>query len=182
MNILSKAQETAQAAQLTLALSLIKPARFEQALEKAAELGVSCLSPLITHRCTIRLNAARRKEKPVRWQRIADEAAQQCGRSIRMLVEPIRPFADWLKLPDKPKMLIPTLAGETVSLSQTLQTLSPMEPLAVLIGPEGDFTPQEVQLAVDCGAIPVSLGPLTLRSETAAIALVSIVQQHRLAW
>jgi 16S rRNA (uracil1498-N3)-methyltransferase len=77
-------------------------------------------------------------------------------------------------------VLIPTLLGDTKPIGQVLKEISPRTPVTVLIGPEGDFSPAEVEMAKSKGAVPVSLGPLTLRTETAALAVLALALLWRL--
>jgi len=175
--------EPAPAGRLTLAQALIKPARFDWIVQKASELGVERLVPLVTARTVARLPSERDERKALRWQRIADAAAQQCGRSTVMRLEPPMALGTFLEkcqvLPKAGKVpgtFICTLAVEGVALREALAAASSAQSLCVLIGPEGDFTAAEVALAKCHGAIPVSLGRLTLRSETAALAVIALLQ------
>jgi len=166
---------------ITLVQALIKPTRFDWIVEKAAELGAERLVPVITERSVIQLSREQ-THKHQRWQRIADQALEQCGRATRMRVEPARSLADWLRDCAKTPatILIPTLEGDRVALAEAARSVQAGLPVAILIGPEGDFSPAELEAAKKQGAIPVSLGTLTLRSETAAVALIAILQHLRL--
>lgn len=156
-----------------LAPALLKADKFDWVVQKATELGVVAITPVITERTVISLAADRAGRRRERWQRIAIEAAEQSGRTrIPAVADPI-PFAKLLeRTPGAPVILF--WEGERE------QGLAPAmsgngSPLLVLVGPEGGFTPGEVQAAASAGARTVSLGPLILRSETAAIAGVAMI-------
>jgi 16S rRNA (uracil1498-N3)-methyltransferase len=179
VRIAQEREEPGGALALTLALSLIRPERFEWVVQKATELGVRRLVPLVTARTVIRLSADRVAGKLARWHRIAAEAATQCGQPSLPTIEPPQRFDRFLAtLGRESRLLIPTLAVRCPSLATVLKAVRRPRAAVALIGPEGDFTADEVALAQRCGARPVSLGPLTLRSETAAIVMVAILQ-HR---
>lgn len=161
---------------LWLAVGLLKADRFDWMVQKATELGVSRVSPLLTRHTVVRPSAGR-QEKRGRWQRIAVEAAKQSRRATIPLIDPPRSFEAFLPLLHGHWMiLMPTLAVTTVSLHEALTQRAPGMDVAVLIGPEGDFSREEVAQAQAYGAKPVSLGVLTLRSETAALATLAILQ------
>lgn len=156
-----------------LAPALLKADRFDWVVQKATELGVVGITPVITERTVISLAADRAGRRRERWQRIAMEAAEQSGRTrVPMVADPI-PFANLLEqTPGAPALLFwedEREQGLAPALSGT------GGPLLALVGPEGGFTPGEVQSAVRAGARPASLGPLILRSETAAIAGVAMI-------
>ena len=170
---------------VTIAAALIKPARFDWLVEKTAELGAAKLVPLVTDRTTIQLDPLRREAKIARWQRIADEALQQCGRTETMMVEPISTLKEFFARTNKEsRIFIPTLDGERHHLNPYAGFFAEGTRINVvaLIGPEGDFTPGELKLAVEHGAVPITLGPLTLRSETAAAALLAVLQYSSGQW
>lgn len=164
-------------AQVTLVQALIKGERFEWLIQKATELGVARIVPLITQRTVVRPAAAGAQQKRARWERIAREAATQCGRAhVPDITSPAR-FTDVLPLVTTSALtLIATLAVDTRPLREVLERQGRFGNAIVMIGPEGDFTPGEAAMAQDRGAHPVSLGPLTLRAETAGIAALSILQ------
>ena len=176
--------EQAQGRTIGLAVALIKPERFDWLIQKATELGVERIHPLVTHRTITRPSAEQGERRRERWQRIAEEAAKQCGRATVPILNPPTPFETFLAGAKPPTtLLIPTRSAHAVSLDDAVKAIGSEQSVTILIGPEGDFTPEEVALAQTHGARPVFLGPLTLRSETAAIAALAILQ-HRLnpAW
>ncbi|MDR1310169.1 MAG: 16S rRNA (uracil(1498)-N(3))-methyltransferase [Deltaproteobacteria bacterium] len=146
-----------------LALALIRAPRFDWAVEKAAELGAARLAPLITLRSNpSALGEAKRR----RWDRLAEEARKQCGRPRPMAIDAPLALSDFLGL---------GLPGRRILLDPSGPLLSPGPPApsCLLVGPEGGLTDGEKALALDSGFGPASLGPLRLRSETAALAALA---------
>ncbi len=180
MMITEEAQEPATRMAITLAQALIKADRFAWVVQKATELGVARIIPLETQRAVVRAPTARSGVKQGRWQRIAAEAAKQCGRATVPQVDPPSRFAAVIAgLPSQPCALMPTLAVPSPLLRDAADAVRRADAVTVLIGPEGDFTPEEVAAAQQAGARAVSLGPLTLRSETAAIAVLALLQSMK---
>jgi len=153
--------------------ALIKAEPFEWLLEKAVELGATSIQPVITERTVIHLDAAQTEKKLAKWRRHMIESAKQCHTPfVPELKAPVA-FAAGLHVTANFK-LIPALSEHTRTLKQALPTDKPAS-VAVLIGPEGDFTPEEEAQAFSAGFMPVTLGPLILRAETAAIATLAIL-------
>jgi 16S rRNA (uracil1498-N3)-methyltransferase len=173
-----------------LCQGLLKSARFEWILEKGTELGVSTFAPILCRRSMAGLEDAG-PAKIQRWQRIIQEAAEQCGRSRLPALAPIRPLMHALNdIPPGALALIPWEEEHTTSLREALTAFSvqadpsqaeqaeqPTPPLTVVlfIGPEGGLMAEEVKLAQRHGVRPVSLGPRILRAETAALSAVANV-------
>lgn len=167
-------EEPAPAREVILAHALIRPERFEWMLEKATELGVSRVLPLVTSRTTVR--AAVGSQRLLRWRRIMEAACAQCHRNRVPALEPPQHFDALLERLRGACVLLPTLEGPRVPLADALRTAGGQAAIWLLIGPEGDFTSEEVAQAVGQGATAVHLGPRVLRSETAALAAVTLVQ------
>lgn len=162
---------------VTLAVSVIKPDRMEWLIEKACELGVTAVVPLLTERCIVKMPKERWKSKVDRWRKIAAESCKQCGLAELPSIENPVLLKEFLsRFSDYDRVLMATLAAPTESLRSTLnfQTSGTVHVLG-LIGPEGDFTKKEVDAALTRGAKPVNLGALTLRSETAGVYFLSVV-------
>ncbi len=160
---------------ITLAISVIKPERMEFLIQKACELGISKLVPLLTERCVVRLSKERWAAKLVRWRKIASESCKQCGQTKVPEITPLENYQPFLStLSKQDALFIPTLAVKGESFYQALKN-SPGKQWVVLIGPEGDFTKREVEQAIVSGAKAVTLGSLVLRSETAAIYALSVL-------
>ncbi len=162
-------------AALILAAALIKAARFEWMIQKATELGVAEIMPLITRMSDIKLS---RGGLPLaRWDRILKDAARQCGRfSAPRLHTPLE-FSDFLRrqeLSACTKLLFYEKASAPWHPDKALADAK----IVLCIGPEGGWDLGEIEQAMQAGYRTFSLGPWTLRAETAAIAAAAIVQHH----
>ncbi|WP_112429484.1 16S rRNA (uracil(1498)-N(3))-methyltransferase [Thermogemmatispora tikiterensis] len=174
---------------LVLYQGLLKSARFEWILEKGTELGISAFVPLRCQRSQIGQEEPG-ATKAQRWQRILQEAAEQCGRTRLPALLPVRSLSQALaELPADALIVMPWEQEKRLSLRTALrarrrqlhETLAMGGPLtvALFIGPEGGLAPEEVALARECGALVVSLGPRILRAETAAlVAAASILYEY----
>lgn len=152
---------------LTLAPAVTKR-NMDWIIQKANELGVAALAPLVTDRTIVRA------AKPDRWREIAVEACKQSGNNWLPEIHAPVPLTEFLENAGAFDLkLIAALAPGTVPLKSALK---PARSALVLIGPEGDFTSAEVELARAAGCAPVSLGPLTLRAETAALYALSVLR------
>jgi len=159
--------------EITLLLSVFKFDRLEWALEKAVELGVSTIVPVIAHRTESHLasSAAKRVE---RWRRIARESSQQSRRSTEPeITAPIKLLDAVAKRSGTRVLLSEHETPERVSLKNIIAE-HPMEPLTLAIGPEGGWTQEELELFRKSGWLFASLGPTVLRVETATIAALAI--------
>ncbi|EGW38713.1 16S rRNA (uracil(1498)-N(3))-methyltransferase [Desulfosporosinus sp. OT] len=159
---------------------LSKGEKMEWVIQKGTELGMVGLVPLRAKRSVMHLEGSKAHERVVRWQKIASEAAKQ---SHRVQEPQILEVSDWkdLKenLPLDTQWLIPYEEEKTQRLASVLDTLDSERPIAILIGPEGGFDEAEVALAQEkLGAQSVSLGPRILRTETAALAALTMVLAH----
>ena len=169
-------EEPPPVCEIALLPALVKLERFEWMIEKATELGVAHIRPLLSQRTTVRPPAARSQNRLARWQRIATSAAAQCGRATVPSIEAPAPFEEAMQTLAGWPIVIPTLLERGPLLAAYLASHPPVPRIALVIGPEGDFTAEEVRLAQSHGAAVVSLGRLTLRAETAALATVTLVQ------
>jgi len=163
---------------ITVACALPKKVKMDDIVDKLTQLGVECIIPLQTERVIVRLDKQKKQERLARWQKIAISAVKQSQRSKLPLIEPVTGFKEALLAARSFDLkLIPTLEGRRKTLREVFRDSSKkIERVMVLIGPEGDFTPNEVVLAIDAGFLPVSLGPLVLRVDTAAVAVVSFIK------
>jgi len=158
--------------EVTLAISPLKnPARLDFAVEKATELGVSTIIPLVCER------TIRKHEKHLRLQKLAAAAMKQCGRCVLPTVFILTHF-DTL-VANSGQYQLKLIPHERTEQSQFIGSVMKHHPEAksalILIGPEGGFTDEEMRLAADHGFVAISLGPRRLRSETAAISALSWV-------
>lgn len=156
---------------VTLAIGIPANDRMDLLVEKATELGVTALHPIMCERSVLRLADERAERRRAHWQAVAVAACEQCGRATLPVLEPVRPFAEWIARANA--------AGSRLLLSlargaPALKTL-PLHETAVLAlsGPEGGLTPAEEEAARAAGFAPVSLGPRVLRADTAPLALLA---------
>ncbi|MDO4528638.1 MAG: RsmE family RNA methyltransferase [bacterium] len=158
---------------LRLFACIPKGDRMEWLLEKATELGVNEIVPVISDRTIVRLEGKQAIAKRERWQRIVEAASRQCGTTLIPTVHPPMRFAETQTLMQQcTTLIVAALIPEAKPLKPVLDTLDPTQTEQVWgwwCGPEGDFTATEMQTILAAGAIPVTLGPLILRAETAAI-------------
>ena len=147
---------------LHMAVSPIKnPSRFEWFLEKATEIGVGTITPILCER------TEKQHFKPERYQNLLIAAMKQSGRTVLPQLNHPVPLAQFTPMYHIPRRLV-AWCGEGEKLSLT-DALKPGLDTLFLIGPEGDFSPKEVELAIGAGCLPVSLGSARLRTETAAV-------------
>jgi 16S rRNA (uracil1498-N3)-methyltransferase len=162
------------AAHVTLYLSLLnKPDKLEWAFQKCTEVGATGFVPLLSARTVTGPPAPARYE---RWSRIIQEAAEQSGRTVLPALSPTLPFAQAVAAATTESLaLIPTLDA-TIPLARAVEPAARQSApnLSIFIGPEGGFTPDEIAGATAIGLVPVSLGPRTLRAETAAAVALAL--------
>jgi 16S rRNA (uracil1498-N3)-methyltransferase len=163
---------------VTLAQAVPKGKNMELILEKAAELGAAAIAPLMSERTIVRGNEEDHAHKRHKWQRVVVEACKQCGQNWIPTVEiPRTPKAFFESVPKFDLTLIASLQNDALPLKQLLSGTRPRSVL-ILVGPEGDFTPAEIALAKSHGCRPVTLGPIILRTETAAIYCLSVLNHE----
>lgn len=177
-DILSRAgPPPASGPRTTLGLALIKSEHMDWAIQKATELGIACLVPLMTGRTVIRLSHERIPNRMARWRAIAREAAQQSMRwEIPEVTEP-KSFEVWCE--GESDTMCKLLLWENPQgrgLRESLRGRPRPETIAVAIGPEGGFDPEEVMRAEQWGFETVSLGSRILRTESAVLTAVAIIQ------
>jgi 16S rRNA (uracil1498-N3)-methyltransferase len=163
--------------QICLCPALLKSDRFDWIVQKATELGVFSISPLLTEHTVVKIEKASEEKKLKRWNKISLEAAKQCKRSSIPIIEPIRTLGELFSSLPKPSYIImPTLATTSVSIKEIINRDSQPNRVHLLIGPEGDFSKKEILLAQSYGVNFVSLGHLVLRSETACVASIAMLR------
>ena len=194
--------------QITLAQAIPKGKNMDLIVQKAVEIGAAEIAPLISERTIVHLEAKEAAQKQAKWQQVAIEATKQCGQNWLPTVQMPRKLSDFFltveagvsPAPDfgtQPTRLPPPNRGLDLRLIGSLQSdavhlkevLADYErehharPVNVLmcIGPEGDFTPAELNLARSHGCRPITLGPIILRVETAAIYCLSVLSYELLA-
>jgi 16S rRNA (uracil1498-N3)-methyltransferase len=165
---------------IVLLQAVPKGSRMDYLVEKAVELGVWEIVPLQTARGIARPGETGHASRPERWRRIAESAARQCGTAwLPHVGAPVSFDAALARLAACDHAFLAALGPGTTPLREAIGQISgggPDVTVAVLIGPEGDFTPEEIAQGRSAGALPVSLGSLTLRVETAALYAVSVLR------
>ena len=156
---------------------LPKQEKMELIVQKAVELGVCQVIPVQTRRCVVKLDAKKAAKKVQRWQQIAESAAKQAGRGYIPAVSEVMTFQEALAFSETLDIrLIPyELADGMEGTRKILDEIRPRQSVGIFIGPEGGFEKEEVSRAVEAGAMPITLGKRILRTETAGIAVLSIL-------
>jgi len=163
---------------ITLIQAIPKGARSDLIIEKATEMGVSRIIPVISKRVIVRLKGKQAEKRVERWNRVAKSAAKQCGTKWLPQIDDICSYSSVLKnLSGFDVILLGSLVDGVKPLKNVIENLHGSKPksLAIIIGPEGDLTPSEIEASLSAGAIPVSFGNLVLRAETAAIYALSVL-------
>jgi 16S rRNA (uracil1498-N3)-methyltransferase len=161
---------------ITLALPLIRPQLLEWVLQKGTELGVSAFIPYYSSYSGPKAAQQDWGGRLERWQRIIAGAGKQCGRNRLPLLENPLSFAGLLESAEKGLRLIPYEQETVYTFRNLADNTSKVEEVLACIGPEGGFHPDEIRKARERNFLPVSLGPRVLRSETAALVLVTLLQ------
>ena len=167
---------------ITLGQAIPKGKNMELIVQKAVEIGAAEIVPIISDRTIVRLGDAEAAQKQTKWQTIAIEAAKQCGQNWMPEVKLPRSLAQFFA--DRPRFdlqLIGSLQTDALHLKTILAEHSERPSnVLMLVGPEGDFTPAELNLARSHGCRPITLGPIVLRVETAAIYCLSVLSYELL--
>lgn len=164
---------------IMLALAIPKGGNMDLIVQKAVELGVQRIIPLVSERTIVRLNAKEAATKAAKWQRTALEACKQCGVNTLPVVEIPQSYSSFLKREDMPPLrLVCAILPESHPMREVLESArsAGQDAAVLLIGPEGDFSPAEYSAAVETGFAPISLGPIILRVETAVFMALSSVR------
>lgn len=158
---------------ITLALGMPANERMDTLVEKASELGVAAIQPLVCERSVLRLAGERAEKKVAHWRGVAVAACEQSGRTRVPTIAPVRSLADWLAaLPPAeatPRLLL------AFTDTRALPGVAARPALLALSGPEGGLSPAEEAAARARGFVAVSLGPRVLRADTAPLALLAHV-------
>ena len=148
--------------------------RMDLVLQKATELGVAAVQPLITTRSIVRLSNDRQEKREQHWQNVVIAACEQCGRNLIPKVEASQPLRNYFgALPEGLRIL---LSPEGTLNLRELPDMGAGQSVIVLVGPEGGLDPEERQLALDLGFRAVRFGPRVLRTETAPLAAMAALQ------
>jgi 16S rRNA (uracil1498-N3)-methyltransferase len=166
---------------ITLGQAIPKGKNMELIVQKAVEIGAAEIAPLISERTIVDLDPKQAEQKRAKWQQIAIEAAKQCGQNWLPQVGAPRKVKDFFSNQSAHDLrLIGSLQPDAVQLKKILadyieQHRDRPERVLMMVGPEGDFTPAELALAKTHGCRPITLGPIILRVETAAIYCLSVL-------
>lgn len=166
---------------ITLAQAVPKGKNMDLIVQKAVELGAAAIAPLLSDRTVVQLDAGELEKKREKWRETALEACKQCGRNHLPTVATPCPPKEFFERTERSELMliaslqpdarpIKSVIGDFVSAHSRLP-----RSVTVLVGPEGDFTPAEIALAKSHGFFPVTLGPIILRTETAAIYCLSVL-------
>jgi 16S rRNA (uracil1498-N3)-methyltransferase len=165
--------------ELTLGLALIKADRFDLVVQKGTELGLKTLVPLNSSHSVVNSRSAQSAQKLARWKEIARQSLKQCRRAFPVNVEPVKNIGDFIASASGADLKIMLHQGDPNSGGMTWRELADnyQNPgsICAMVGPEGGFASSEVAEAREAGFEILGLGPRTMRSETAALALCSIL-------
>lgn len=146
--------------------------RMDYTVQKAVELGVTRIVPVLTERTVVNLKGERQQRRREHWQAVANSACEQCGRTIVPEVIPILSLHDWLNAQNEGIKFVLHHRGE----AGLVDSMDPQHSITLLIGPEGGLASPEISAAQSAGYLPLSLGPRVLRTETAAVTALSVLQ------
>lgn len=164
--------------EVVLAQCLPKGDKMEYIVQKAVELGVKSIVPVTSRHCVVKYDDKKKAQRRQKWQKIADEAAKQCGRTIK---PEIAEFADFKQLAEKYAdyaCIICYEAENDLSVKEALQKIN-SDRYLILIGPEGGLSPEEVDFCKKNNFTSISLGRRILRTETASLAMLSILMYEK---
>jgi 16S rRNA (uracil1498-N3)-methyltransferase len=161
---------------ITLAQSLLKGEKMDLVVQKATELGISEIVPFYSSRSVPILERSKRAERHHRWERIAVEASKQCGRGVLPGIRPIQSYMEMLQSPMPDSLRLILWEKEGMGLKELFGEHTEKQKVFFVVGPEGGFSREEVEHAKTNTFIPIHLGNWILRSETASLSLLSILQ------
>ena len=157
--------------QIHLGQGLSRGERMDWAIQKAVELGVAEITPIVSERCEVRLKDERADKRLAHWRQVAISACEQCGRSRLPLIHAPLVLEDWLAQVEADLKLV------LHPVAEPLTSHAKPASLAFLIGPEGGLSDAEVDQAVERGFAAARLGPRVLRTETAPVVALAVAQQ-----
>jgi 16S rRNA (uracil1498-N3)-methyltransferase len=165
--------------EITLAQSLLKGEKMDYLIQKSTELGVTEIIPFFSSRSIPLLDKSKRLKRYQRWERIAVEASKQCGRGLVPRIEPLQDYLEVLRAPSSDSLCLILWEKEGASLKDILRASTEGTRFFFIVGPEGGVSNEEVEQAKRAGFIAVNLGERILRSETAGLCLLAILQYER---
>jgi 16S rRNA (uracil1498-N3)-methyltransferase len=146
--------------------------RMDYAIQKSVEMGVTTIVPLVSERCDVRLKGDREEKRLRHWQGVAIAAAEQCGRALIPTIEPVMTLQAWFDYSRSCDLKL-VLHHRT---EKSLATLSKPDQLALMVGPEGGLSEEEIARAEAAGFLSAAMGPRVLRTETAPVAALALCQ------
>tara|TARA_R110002124_G_scaffold4505_26_gene27420 strand:- start:2654 stop:3388 length:735 start_codon:yes stop_codon:yes gene_type:complete len=156
-----------------LGIAVSRGERMDWVVQKSTELGVTALTPLLTEHTGVKLAGERANKKIQHWQQIAISACEQCGRNRPPVVHPLQSQAQWLaSTTAEQKFVLHHRADALAVPSETPGSI------ALLVGPEGGLSEAEISAAEQAGFAALRLGPRVLRTETAPIVAIALLQAH----
>lgn len=170
------AADTESPIEIVLVQALLKADKMDLVVQKAVELGATEVVPLVTANCVVRYDAKKAATKCVRWQKIADEAAKQCGRTALLKIAEVTTLKDLLTRLAQEQTIIFCYENESTQSIKTVLKENTADKILLVIGPEGGFSLDEAESLINAGAKSVTLGKRILRAETAAVAAITIAQ------
>ncbi len=156
-----------------LAVGMPANERMDWLVEKAAELGVAGIQPLLAERSVLRVAGERAAKKQAHWQAIAIAACEQCGRNRVPVIAPVLELARWCADPGLPSLRLALSLAPNARPLASVVAQAPAEPVLLLSGPEGGLSPAELGMLASRGFLPASLGPRVLRADTAPLAALA---------
>ena len=168
------------ASKIYLFQGLPKADKMELIIQKAVGLGVYEIIPVASKRAVVKLDAKKAESKLIRWQAIAEAAAKQSKRGIIPKIKEVMSFQEAVAYSScaQVKIIPYELAQGMERTKEIISGIRPGEPVAVFIGPEGGFAEEEIEMAMQAGIEPVTLGRRILRTETAGMAVLSVIMYH----
>ncbi len=174
--VLGPARQAPPRRQVGILQGLPKGDKLELILQKGTELGATSFYPVAAARSVVKLEPKRAEERTSRWTKIVEEAARQCRRNDVPLVHPPRPLLEAARaLAPGTTLLVLDEEESAVPLGEAFRAAAPGAPVALVVGPEGGLSREEVTALRALGARPVTLGRLILRTETAALAALAVM-------
>jgi 16S rRNA (uracil1498-N3)-methyltransferase len=162
--------------EITLAQSLLKGEKMEYLIQKATELGINRIVPFFSSRSVPLLDKSKKLRRYHRWEKIAVEACKQCGRIAVPKVEPLQNYSEMLGMAPSEALRLILWEKKGQGLKEVLKGSEGRTKIFFVVGPEGGMSDEEVGDAEKAGFIPITLGKRILRSETAGLCLLSVLE------
>lgn len=164
-------RESESTLHIHMGIAVSRGERMDWVIQKATELGVGAITPLTTERSGVKLSGERADKKLRHWQQIAISACEQCGRNQLPEIHPLQALGNWLEHTDAQRKFVLHHRADSNPLADPVP-----DSVALLVGPEGGLDHTEIDNAERCGFTSLRLGPRVLRTETAPLAAIAILQ------